>query len=532
MKTVKREAFDQFADGHRKHQSDSIHAAGAMPKGQVSIPTGTGKTRIQVHLHLNDMLGKSAKGETGVYVIAAHRLILCRQLLMSLIDLVANCGLPFDVLFVGSDRIDEDAIYEKYMINDVSKKTTLVTATTRQEEIKSVADAAKIAGRHVLVVSTYHSIDHLRLLESIDVVTYDEAHTIASSRQSDDNFEAHVKEIQDLGIIKNEYFFTATRKVCGVDWGMNNKEIYGEILYETSPGLMIQAGEIVPPKIHRITTTDDGEFRNATMVVKTIMDAFSMHRHAVKTASPLSGRLGAKLLISAEGTPEVKEIVFNDDFQRWCIRNSIRLFVFSSLLGTYMIDSSFKFRKAPRNEVMDEMQALDDGQDAILLHIDILSEGIDLPSITGVLPFREMNLIKLLQTIGRAARLLGTDRTRLYKGEIKPMEWDKMVKPRCFIIFPKLDDKISESSQRMEKIIQQVLDAYDAPKMNFNREDEYVGEPDHTLDPIPPKDESGKPDPVTDLNHVLEDLCLHFELVTAEELALKLAAVSDPTLRL
>ena len=47
-----------------------------------------------------------------------------------------------------------------------------------------------------------------------------------------------------------------------------------------------------------------------------------------------------------------------------------------------------------------------------------------------------------------------------------------------------------------------------------------------------PKDESGKPDPVTDLNHVLEDLCLHFDLVPAEELARKLAAVSDPSLRL
>jgi len=46
------------------------------------------------------------------------------------------------------------------------------------------------------------------------------------------------------------------------------------------------------------------------------------------------------------------------------------------------------------------------------------------------------------------------------------------------------------------------------------------------------KDESGKPDPVTDLNHVLEDLCLHFDLVPAEELARKLAAVSDPSLRL
>lgn len=300
---IKMGSFNQFVSEHRKHQDDAIRATGVLPKGQVSIPTGTGKTRIQVYLHLQDMLAKSSAGKTGTYVIAAHRLVLCRQLLMDLIDLVAKCGLPFDVLFVGSDQLDEDDIYEKHMMDNVSKKTTFVTSTTKQEEIRSTVEAAKTAGRHVLVVSTYHSIDRLRLLDSIDVATYDEAHTIASSRQSEDNFEAHIREIQQIGIIRREYFFTATRKVCGADWGMNNAEVYGELLYEVSPGDMIRAGEIVPPKIHRITTTDDGEFRNATMVVKTIMDAFSTHRHAVKTASPISGDLGAKLLVSAEGTP-------------------------------------------------------------------------------------------------------------------------------------------------------------------------------------------------------------------------------------
>ena len=532
MKIVKQDVFDLFAQGHRLHQAQAIASTIGHPKGQVSIPTGTGKTRIQTHLHVQDMLEKTAQGKTGVYVIAAHRLLLCRQLLMELVDLVASCNLPFDIVFVGSDRVDEDAIYEKHMIDDVSKKTTSVTATTKQAAVRNAVDLAKVAGRHVLVVSTYHSLDHLRMLDSIDVVTYDEAHTIASSRQSDDNFEAHVKEIQWLGIIKRQYFFTATRKVSGEDWGMNNEDVYGPVLYESPPRQMIMAGEIVPPRIHRVATKDDGEFRNATMVVKAIEDAFSTHRNAVKTATPFSSVLGAKLLISAEGTPEVREIVFDEDFQRWCVRNSIRLFVFSSLLGEYMIDSDFKFRKAPRNEVMGQMRDMDDGQDAILLHIDILSEGIDLPSITGVMPFRELNLIKLLQTIGRASRLLKCDRKSLYSGAIQPMEWDKMVKPYSWVIFPKLSDRSSEASQKMEQTIREVLEAYDAPRMNFSREDEYVGDPDPDIEPITPKDKSGKPDPVSDLNHVLEDLCLHFEQVSGQELATRIVAASDASLRL
>ena len=507
-KQVNQEALASFGAGHRSHQKNAVNKSNESVHGQVSLPTGTGKTRVQVHLHLEDMVKKTALGQSGVYVVAAHRLVLCRQLLMNLVDLVAEAGLPFDVLFVGSDRLDEDEIYEKHMAEDVSKKTTFVTCTTRQAEIKNAVDQAKMMGRHVLVVSTYHSLDRLRVLDAIDIVTYDEAHTIASSRQSDDNFEAHVKELQELGIIRRQYFFTATRKVSGEEWGMNNKAIYGDLLLEVAPREMILAGEIVPPRIHRIITKDDGEFKNQTMIVKAIQGAFSFHRNAVKTSSPLSGELGAKLLVSADGTPAVQRLIDNDGFKRWCIQNKIRLFVFSSLIGTYMIGPDYVFQKASRNKVTSEMQALPDDQDAILLHIDILTEGIDLPSITGVMTFRELNIIKLLQTIGRASRLLGTDRKRLYGGQVKPLEFDKMVKPYAWVIFPKLSDDGSEASLKMEDTIKKVVEAYDVPKMVFDREDEYVGAPDPTLAPMTQRDETTRNDAVTELRNIVEDLLI------------------------
>jgi len=529
---IKTSVFDQYARQHRKHQQEAIESALSSPIGQVIIPTGTGKTRIQVHLHIKDMLEKATNDKAGVYLIAAHRLILCRQLIMQLIDLVAACNLPFDVVFVGSDKVDEDDIYERHMIDDVSKKTTFITATTKQVDIRNAVDAAGFRGRHVLIVSTYHSLDHLRMLTSIDVATYDEAHTIASSRDSEDNFEAHVKEIQKLNIIKRQYFFTATRKVSGVLWGMNNKSIYGDVIYESSPREMILAGEIVPPRVHRVVPKDTGEFKNDTMLVKTIEDAFLKHKSAVSNASPRAGKIGAKLLISAEGTPEVRTIIFNEDFQRWCIKNSVRLFVFSSILGTYMIDSDFKFCKASRNEVTDQMQSLKDEQDAILIHIDILSEGIDLPSITGVMPFRELNLIKLLQTIGRASRLIKEDRKSIYRGDVGPMEFNKMIKPYCWIIFPKLNTDTSEASKKMEEMLQTVLKLYDAPEMNFNREDEYIGDPDNDLDPITPKDSASKNDAVSELDHVIEALMFKGDSVTVEELDKKLTAVINPALRL
>jgi len=532
MDLFKHGVWSDFVKNHRQHQNEAIAALATADKGQASLPTGTGKTRVQIHLHVLDMLDKSSRMETGVYLIAAHRLALCRQLLMELVDLVAEIQLPFDIVFVGTDKVDEDALYEKQMINGVSKATCYVTASTTGSEVVAAVDNAKKEYRHAIIVSTYHSIMRLRNLNRIDIATYDEAHTIASSRQSEDNFESSIKELQGLNIIKRQYFFTATRKVSGVENGMNNKEIYGDVLYECSPGRMIRVGEIVPPRIHRVKTADDGEFKNETMVINTIVDAFTRHKNEVRKASPLAGKLGAKLLISAEGTPAVRKFVHNDPFKAWCMKNNIRLFMFSSILGNFMIGSNGKFEQVNRNTAVDEMQGMKDEQDAILIHIDILSEGIDLPSITGVLPFRELNLIKLLQTIGRGARLLKPDRRNLYKGVIQPMDWEKMIKPYCWVIFPMLNDDTSEASKKMERTIKKVIDAYDAPKMEFNREDEYFGEPDPDVHPITERDESTKKDAQTGLYHVIEQLMIGQMKPSCHEISKSLVAAADPSLRL
>lgn len=526
----KYEAFRKFANGHREHQATAIEASKKAPIGQICIPTGTGKTRIQVHLHVLDMLEKTEKQETGVYVITAHRLALCRQLLNELIDMVAHCHLPFDVLFVGSSRVDEDAVYEKYMMQGISKETTYIKVTTKQTEIKKTVNLARAEGRHTIIVSTYHSMDRLRKLDRIDTVTYDEAHTIASSRQSDDNFEAHVTEIQNLNIIQRQYFFTATRKVSGEDYGMNDKSVYGELLYEEPPINMIKAGEIVPPRIHRINPKDRGDFDNESMVIKTIMEAFSEHRRALRGASPLAGALGAKLLVGVEGSPSIRAIQDNIDFKVWCFTNNIKLFTFSSEYGYYMFGEDGVFSKvASRNKVFEAMKALKDNQDAILVHIDILTEGIDLPGITGVLPFRELNLIKLLQTIGRAARLLITDRKKLYSEVIRPMEWNKMIKPYCWVIIPMLKQ---DAGHIMEDTIKKVLDAYGTPTLEFSREDEYRGEPDPSLEPITPRDKPRGSDKESDLIHIIEDLMVGLEAPPFEDLGNHLIANADPSLRL
>ena len=493
------QVFLDWTKNHRAHQVDAILKATGKTIGQICLPTGTGKTRVQIHLHVKDMLGASTP---GVYVITAHRLALCRQLLVELVDLVVKCGIEFDIVFVGSDRFDEDAVYERYMKEGVDKENTDVTTSTSPKE---VLEACTIHPNRVkIVVSTYHSLHQLRLLSSINRITYDEAHTIASSRVNEDNFEAHVKLLQGLGIIQYQTFFTATRKVSGVDGGMNDETVYGPNLGGFSPREAVEAGEIVPPRIHRISVTDRSRYSEDAMMIKTIMEAYSMHSNAVHDASTEAKSLGAKLLVGAKGTPMVRMLQGRADFLDWCKANDIKLFTFSSELGNFMTIDGILTKVESRATIFDAMQKLGDEEKAILIHIDILTEGIDLPSITGVLLFRELNLIKLLQTIGRGARLLLPDRILLYSGAIKPQEYGKMIKPCCWVILSDLDKEAN--AEGMEAMVKAVRETYDPPKMVYCREDEFQGEPDPDLTPITVNDVIEFHGKTVDLKHLLENM--------------------------
>jgi len=55
-----------------------------------------------------------------------------------------------------------------------------------------------------------------------------------------------------------------------------------------------------------------------------------------------------------------------------------------------------------RKELLDDAKNSQD--DAIIMHYDTLAEGIDISTITGVFPMRNLSKFKLMQTIGRSSR--------------------------------------------------------------------------------------------------------------------------------
>lgn len=500
------QVYDDFHSKHRDHQKGALFALSDKTIGQVSIPTGTGKTRIQVDVHIADMIQKTKENKTGVYVIGAHRLALCSQLLHDIVEVAIPCGLNFDILYVGSERFSNDSIRislrNSGKISDnlraFNQKISNGINTTKQDDVLDFVNKAKKNNRHVIAVATYHSFHKLQLLPKIDICTYDEAHITLG-----DDFADNISRVKPL--IEKNFFFTATRKVIGSTSGMNNIESYGEVVYEVSPRRMIEAGEIVAPRIHSIRVSedaDDGNYDNNKMLIKTIIEGFTQHKIKLKSFSSSPDSLGAKLLISCNGSDELKEIINSDNFKNWCEENDIKMFSFSS---NNDIGYRYNFQNISRSDLFGKMDLLKDEEDAILIHIDILTEGIDLPSITGVMPLRNLNQSKLIQTIGRATRLLSTDRIKLYSGEIKPTETDKFVKPYCWFLLPQLFSSLGDYGQ-MKRLLREIMNTYEVKPEEFSSADRFIAEPDEVLPKVTLDDLINRREKECNLSHIFEEI--------------------------
>jgi hypothetical protein len=446
------------------------------------------------------MIKKCKADQLGVYVIGAHRLLLCTQLMDDLRDICIKCGLPVNVLYIGSARHDDKIVYDRYFSQGIDKETFESSYTTDKDEVSAFHAKTKQQKRHLIIVSTYHSFDKLAAIESIDICTYDEAHTTIA-----DDFMGNIQAVMPL--IKRNYFFTATQKVCGEDGGMNDENIYGPILCGISPREMVEAGEIIMPKIHIIRVEGDEVLvseNNEKMLVKTVIEAFKEHKNILKKDSAFPGTIGAKLLVSAKGSDEIEIIQNSATFKEWCATNNVKVFSFSSRFGSF---EDFE-NDVNRNRIYESMRGLKDTDDCILLHIDILTEGIDLPSITGVMLLRHLNIAKLLQTLGRALRLLKSDRHKLYQGHISPKDRSAYTKPYAYMILPMHFETLAASSEEMKEMIRGVITEYGLPTEEFLPIEKFEAMTAEYLDPVTDIKDIKKREKEYPLIHLIEEFVI------------------------
>ena len=420
--------FNAYLAGNRYHQLSALWAIVNRNIGQIISPCGTGKTQIQTAIHIGGMIQLIQDYEYGVFVIASHRLMLNKQLLDQVIDLAVRCGLPFDVLYVGSYKSDLNSYYAKYRKEfGYTKEVSRHLATTDGKKIEAFVQNARDNFRNVIIASTYKSFAALKNIGTINITTFDEAHNITQK-----DFNKNILEVKPN--ILAQYFFTATRKTFGDDGGMNDKNFYGDVIFDANPKSMIEEGEIVEPRLHKIGGAND-ETTNATdthMLVKNTIESFEEHKGYIKGNSCSPNNIGAKLLIGCDGVEEMGCIYNDPMFKKFVIDNNIKTFSISSEGG-----SNANWSKCGKEDFFAKLTSLSDSEDAVIFNVDMLTEGIDLPSITGVMPLRNLGLTKLIQLIGRAIRLHRLDRKRLYGKEIEPQDVKSFIKPYGYLIIPR-----------------------------------------------------------------------------------------------
>jgi len=433
------------------YQQDALASAEKEKKGIICMPTGTGKTRIQAALIALSIIKN--KGKHKLYVINAPRIMLSYQLLKEVYTFLTIAGIDARYMSVHSggaaDMQDLEKIRQDANESEGhSLKYAEIASGTSTTLIREFADIAEKQDLPLIFFSTYNSagrIDDAIPEKSIEAVVNDEAHYLVQEQFYD-----------IIHILKSKrcYFFTATTRETpsATGRGMNNKEAYGDIIYLMTPRTAIERGKMVRPRIMFVSSTGDIAYNSddfRTSLGKIIYESFRQHSYAIGYSKP-------KMLVTVKGTADIKSFFESKEYAM-LIKNGTMIYAVAS---DEKVGNDINGQKVNRREFLNRLKAdgADRTKEIIILHYDILAEGIDVPGITGILPLRTLLKAKFLQTYGRAARLDIEDRSRLETGEISTDDLDSFNKPYAWVIVPTIIHEDADSKEHIGNLITELRD--------------------------------------------------------------------------
>ena len=428
------------------YQRRAVNSTKKHNKGIICMPTGVGKTFCQASMIARDI--QKHPNQFRIYVVNAPRIMLSYQLLREVYSFLLDAKITARYSFVhsgsGADETEMELIRTRINDeNDTEIPFSQIGATLNVEGITTMINKAKEQNLPLILFSTYNSAEKIEVARQqtnveIEMVLNDEAHYLVQERFYD-----------ILNTLKSNrcYFFTATMIHTPSDngRGMNNEESYGKVLYVMLPVHAIRIGKMVRPRLHFVTTeniynTDDYN----KSLNKIIVDVFEQHTEILKKTNQ-----NPKLLISTRGTQDILDFIHSNEYTQLRCKG-VEIYVVSS---SENVGNRINNEDVRRQEFLKRLKQ--DGEDKtkkiLVMHYDILAEGIDVSGFTGIMPLRTLNKSKFLQTYGRSARPDKDDRKNIdaivkANGYITSADWDKMNKPYAYIIVPNIthtneDDK-------------------------------------------------------------------------------------------
>ena len=451
------------------YQRRAVNSTKKQSKGIVCMPTGVGKTFCQASMVARDI--QKNPNEFRLYVVNAPRILLSYQLLREVYSFLLESNIIARYSFVHSGSSADETELENIRTriekeNDIEIPFSQIGATLNVEGITTIINKAKQQNLPLILFSTYNSAEKIEVARQqtnveIAMVLNDEAHYLVQERFYD-----------ILNTLKANrcYFFTATMIHTPSDngRGMNNEESYGKVLYEMLPVHAIRIGKMVRPRLHFVTTeniynTDDYN----KSLNKIIVDVFEQHTQVLKKTNQTP-----KLLISTRGTQDIIDFINSNEYtQLRCKGVDVYVVSSSENVGNRINDEEVR-----RQEFLKRLKQ--DGEDKtkkiLVMHYDILAEGIDVSGFTGIMPLRTLNKSKFLQTYGRSARPDKDDRPVIdaivkVNGYMTKDDWKKLNKPYAYIIVPNITHTNEDDKENTIQLITE-LRTYD-----FNPSEDIIG---------------------------------------------------------
>ena len=352
----------------RPHQERILDRMLAYNKGQMIVPTGGGKTSTMI---MDTQRRHDVINNGTTTVVVAPRILLAEQLCSEFLEVIDTANTH--ILHVHSGE-------------------TSHFSTTKAEKVNLFVNTARTAGENVVIFTTYHSLHRVQEADiEVNTIYFDEAHNSVQRNffPATEYFAADSDRC---------YFYTATPKhsLTVSKPGMNDPEVYGQVLVNVPAPELVEGGYILPPKVvvkqlpmikgRKVMYADDCD-----NLLETIDD-----NNINKT------------LICARTTKQIINLISQSDFCAELYQRGYSWMTITSKTGA-IIDG----KKVNREVFFETLNTWgkDSTKKFVVIHHSILSEGINVSGLEAVIFMRNMDYIGISQSIGRVIRLGGKEKT-------------------------------------------------------------------------------------------------------------------------
>jgi superfamily II DNA or RNA helicase len=390
----------------RPHQQVALDALRQNAKGICVFPTGGGKTNVGIFDAMDQFINSDAP---QTVVVVAPRILLAEHLSSEYLEFITNAA----VFHVHSGETHHES-------------------STSPSKIFNWFENNKTS--HKLIFTTYNSLQRLVDAQvAVDTIYFDEAHNSIQRHffPAVEYFSAEAKRC---------YFFTATPKysLAVGKPGMNDTEVYGQIIAKVPAPELVQGGYIIPPKVI------------ASQMRLTVKGEDVAQRDCEYLLQIISENPVDKILICAKATKHIIALLSESDFAEQLAEQGYSVMHITSKHGAFI--NGEKVNREVFFETLNEW-----GKDAnkkfVVLHHSILAEGINISALEAVVFLRSMDIVGIGQTVGRTLRLHPADAAGIRSGAIQAGALDTYTKSYGLVICPTFDKNSASTAKKVQNVV-------------------------------------------------------------------------------